>query len=74
MSTHTLTIAAFLSMFMLTACATNTPVAVCPAIVPYSDADQTRAADELDSLPAGAVLRRFIADYGELRAKLRACQ
>ena len=61
-------------LIWLAACATNTPVAVCPAIVPYSETDQTRAADELDGLPDGAVLRRFIADYGELRAKLRACQ
>lgn len=57
---------------LLSACS-HVAVPVCPAIVPYSAEDQAKAADELDSLPPGAVLPRFMADYGVLRAKLREC-
>ena len=59
---------------VLTGCATAIPVPVCPAVIPYSAEDQTKAADELDALPPGSVLPRFMADYGELRARLRMCQ
>lgn len=58
---------------VLTACST-TPVAVCPAIVPYSLEQQTKAAQELESLPRPSMLERFMQDYGELRARLRACK
>jgi len=38
----------------------------------YRPEDQARAADELDALPPGSVLRRFVEDYGEMRARNRA--
>jgi hypothetical protein len=62
-----------LPLLLATAC-THTPVAVCPAIVPYTAEQQTQAADELSALPAGSILPRFMTDYGVLRAKLRECQ
>jgi hypothetical protein len=57
----------------VTACS-HTPVAVCPAIVPYTPEQQTALADELDTLPPQSMTRRFMTDYGVLRAKLRECQ
>jgi hypothetical protein len=33
-----------------------------------------RAADSLDALPPGAVVRRMIDNYGTLRVMIRACQ
>jgi hypothetical protein len=60
-------------LLFLAAC-THTPVAVCPAIVPYTAEQQTQAADELSALPAGSILPRFMTDYGVLRAKLRECK
>jgi hypothetical protein len=61
------------TLLLLSAC-THTPVAVCPAIVPYTAEQQIQAADELSALPAGSILPRFMTDYGVLRAKLRECQ
>lgn len=47
----------------------------CPPLIVYSKDQQTRLADELDALPAGAVMiRRWIADYILTRDQLRACQ
>jgi hypothetical protein len=57
-----------------TAACSHTPVAVCPSIVSYTQGEQTQAADELDALPDGSILPRFMTDYGVLRARLRACQ
>jgi len=48
--------------------------AACPPLVSYSPAEQAQAADELRTLPAGAMLREFIKDYGVLRAQVRACR
>jgi hypothetical protein len=62
-----------LPLLLATAC-THTPVAVCPAIVNYTAEQQTQAANELDALPAGSILPRFMTDYGVLRARLRECQ
>jgi hypothetical protein len=60
------------SLCFLGACAAP-PSAVCPAIVPYTAAQQTQVAGELDTLPPQSMTRRFMGDYGELRAKLREC-
>lgn len=46
--------------------------AICDWLVEYSPAMQTRAAAELDALPAGSALRVLVDDYGELRARIRA--
>ncbi len=61
----------FVPMALNAGCATAPSDPACLAVVPYSRADQARAADELAALPADAVLRRFVADYGELRAQIR---
>ena len=51
------------------------PLPVCPQIVEYGAADQARAADELQRLPADGVVRtRFMPDYGRMRAEVRACR
>jgi hypothetical protein len=60
----------------LTGCATGgsdtrTP---CPPVVDYTSAEQTRAADEVVSLPEGAVVVRMLGDYAVLRDQARACQ
>lgn len=44
---------------------------VCPRIEPYSREVQSKAADELDALPADSALSSMIADYGVMRAELR---
>lgn len=54
----------------LTACAPVVSDAL-PALKEYSPAVQAQAADELDALPAGAVLVTFIADYAVLREQVR---
>jgi hypothetical protein len=75
------------ALLAITACS-HTPVAVCPAPVPYDAATQAAAADELCQLVGlqanctaeemaarpQSTLDRFMTDYGVLRAKLRACQ
>ena len=57
----------------LSACATGgSEPAPFPPLKEYSQEEQNQAADELDSLPAGSILPMFIADYGVLRAQVRA--
>lgn len=63
----------YLSALLLTTACTHTPVAVCPAVVEYSEGQQAEAADELLTLPAGSILTQMMVDYGELRARLRTC-
>ena len=48
--------------------------ALCPSVVEYSAADQTRAAIEVGALPEGAVLIRMLGDYAVLRDQARARQ
>jgi len=48
--------------------------APCPPVVEYTSADQARAADEVDSLPEGAVIVRMLGDYAVLRDQALACQ
>ncbi len=47
--------------------------APCPPVVPYSAADQLRAAAEVAALPEGAVVVRMLSDYAVLRDQARAC-
>jgi hypothetical protein len=65
-------------MMSTAACGTvpsKVPLPVCPQIVEYGAADQARAADELQRLPADGVVRaRFMPDYGRMRAEVRACR
>ena len=61
-------------MALLGACAPAGSEPACLALVPYSHAEQVRAAEELAALPDGAALARMIDDYGDLRARIRgAC-
>jgi len=57
----------------LTACATGSSD-VCPTLYAYDAETQTRAADELATLPADAVLIRLTGDYAAVRAEIRACR
>lgn len=52
---------------------TPPPITACPPVVPYTAEQQTRAADELDALPADAALREMMADYARVRNQLRVC-
>lgn len=57
---------------LLAGCATaGSDGPICPALVPYPPDVQIRASDELAALPPDSVLARLIADYGELRARIR---
>lgn len=60
----------------LSACATggSETYAPCPPVVEYPSADQAHAADEVDSLPEGAVIVRMLGDYAVLRDQARACR
>ena len=62
-------------MLWLSACAmAGSDVHVpCPPVVDYSAADQTRAADEVDALPDGAMVVRMLSDFAVLRDQTRAC-
>ena len=61
----------------LTGCATagfeTGGVAACPPVVEYSRAEQQRAADEIDTLPEGAVIVGWLSDYAVLRDQVHAC-
>ena len=46
----------------------------CPPVVEYTAADQARAADEVETLPEGAVVVRMLSDYAVLRDQARACR
>jgi hypothetical protein len=41
-------------------------------VVPYSAADQTRAAAEVAAMPEGAVVLRMLSDYAVMRDQARA--
>ena len=63
-------------MLWLSACAMGGSDAQvpCPPVVEYSAADQTRAADEVDALPEGAMIVRMLSDFAVLRDQARACR
>lgn len=66
-----------LAIGLLTGCATepsNPRPAVCPPLAEYAPEDQTRLAAEIDAAPGSAIWPDFIADYGALRAAIRACK
>jgi hypothetical protein len=43
-------------------------------VVEYSRAEQVRVAEEVATLPEGAVIAEWLADYAVLRAQTLACQ
>lgn len=61
----------------LTGCATagfETPSeALCPPVVEYGGEFQTRAAKELERLPAGSAVVEMMADYAVMRDQARVC-
>lgn len=63
-------------MLWLNACAMagSDTRAPCPPVVEYSAADQDRAAEEVETLPEGAIIFTMLGDYGVLRDQARACQ
>lgn len=63
-------------MLWLTGCAMagSDTRAPCPPVVDYTAEDQARAADEVDTLPEGAVIVRMLGDYAVLRDQARACR
>lgn len=64
-----------IATLLLTACATeSSDTALCPPVVEYSAADQTRAAVEVEATPENAVLVRMMSDYAVLRDQARACR
>ena len=63
-------------MLWLTGCAMggSDAQAPCPPVVEYTNAEQARAADEVEALPEGAVIVRMLSDYAVLRDQVRACR
>ena len=63
-------------MLWLTGCAMagSEARAPCPPVVDYTVADQAQAADEVETLPEGAVIVRMLGDYAVLRDQARACR
>lgn len=68
--------ALLIAILWLSACAMagSETRAPCPPVVEYSSAEQTRAADEVEGLPEGAVIVRMLGDYAVLRDQTRACR
>lgn len=56
----------------LAGCA-DRPLNACPYPVAYDADTLNQAALELDLLPPGSTLGGMLVDYGQERAKLRAC-
>lgn len=60
----------------LTGCAgvgSETPHSACSSVVEYSREEQARVAEELATLPEGALIVGWMADYAVLRDQARAC-
>ena len=52
----------------------GTTISSCPPLRSYTPEFQERAAAELAGLPADSALAEMIADYGQLRDRLRLCR
>ncbi len=65
-----------IAMLWLTGCAVggSDTRAPCPPVVDYTAEDQARAAEEVETLPEGAVVVRMLSDYAVLRDQARACR
>lgn len=46
---------------------------ICPRVVEYSDEFLNRAADAVQALPADSPIVVLLSDFGEGRARARAC-
>ena len=61
----------------LTACAglsSDVSPSACPPVVVYSRAELAQVADEVATLPEGALIVGWLADYAVLREQVRACE
>lgn len=47
---------------------------VCPPVVEYSRAFQSRVAEELDLLPEGSAIAEMLSDYAVMREQVLASQ
>lgn len=62
-------------MALLSGCGQAISKPPCIPVIPYSRETQNQAADELEALERAGeapTVRRFVGDYGELRARNRA--
>jgi len=63
-------------MILLSGCARvgfESPPGACPPVVEYDRAEQVSVAEEVASLPEGAVIAEWLADYAVLREQTRIC-
>ena len=60
------------SSLLLIACATAT--SSCPIEKQYTEEEQEQAALELERLKDSPIIEKLVADYGVLRAQVRACR
>jgi len=68
-------IASAVALIVLSGCGHARPVAVlCPAVKPYTPAEQRALAEALRPLAESSPLVWAMADYGALRAAARACK
>mgnify|MGYP003650612158 CR=1 FL=1 len=69
-------VAPLIAVLWLSGCATDGSNAgvSCPPVVPYSAADQARAAAEVATLLEGAVVIRMLSDYAVMRDQARTCR
>lgn len=65
-----------IAMLWLSGCARVDfdPNAPCPPVIEYDAAAQKRAADEVETLPSGALIAQMLSDYAVLRDQARACR
>ena len=68
------TLASVAALAMLAACAPPAAVVVgCPAVKPWSAAEQNEMRRELDAMAADAILVAVMSDYVRMRDEARAC-
>jgi len=68
------TLACLVALAMLAACAPPAPVVMgCPAVKPWSAAEQSEMRRELDAMAADAILIAVMSDYVRMRDEARAC-
>lgn len=68
------TLACLAALAMCAACAPPAAVVVgCPAVKPWSAAEQNEMRRELDAMAADAILIAVMSDYVRMRDEARAC-
>lgn len=61
-------------MSLLNGCATAGSNLACPPVVPYTQDDQRRAANDLSLLPPDSPIINMMSDYAVMRDQSRACR